>query len=157
VHALGEGCLVYEIQQTSNVTFRVHDWGRVGLDGKPRQLHLKESLETIDFSDLGAGPRRPSFSADARGGQSAVVVDCPYFQLEERRGKKLAGAAVDRCSIVIGLSGSGIIATAGGQLALVPMQTVLVPAVAGAWTVEAAGGEDLVVLVAEPRFQSRAV
>ena len=56
VHALGEGCLVYEIQQTSNITFRVYDWGRVGLDGKPRPLHVAESLETIDFSRTGFGP-----------------------------------------------------------------------------------------------------
>jgi mannose-6-phosphate isomerase len=156
VHALGEGCLVYEIQQTSNVTFRVHDWGRTGLDGKPRQLHLRESLETIEFSGAEAGPRRPGFTPDARGGQGAVVVDCPYFRLEERRGKKLAGGAGDRCSIVIGLAGRGTIATAAGQLTLAPMQTVLVPAVAGAWTVEAGSGEDLIVLVAEPRFQSPA-
>jgi mannose-6-phosphate isomerase len=157
VHALGEGCLVYEIQQTSNVTFRVHDWGRLGLDGKPRQLHLRESLDTIDFSDAGAGPLRPKFTADARGGQTAVVVECPYFRLEERRGGHLAGGAGDGCSIVITLSGTGTIATAGGQMAIGPMQTVLVPAVAGAWTVAAEGGDDLVVLVAEPRFQSPAV
>ena len=49
VHALGAGCLIYEIQQTCDTTFRVDDWGRVGLDGKPRPLHVNESLTTIDF------------------------------------------------------------------------------------------------------------
>lgn len=46
VHALGAGCLIYEIQQTCDTTFRVDDWGRVGLDGKPRPLHIAESLAT---------------------------------------------------------------------------------------------------------------
>src|SRR5262245_51435658 len=49
VHALGAGCLLYEIQQTSDITFRAYDWGRKGLDGQPRALHVQESLDTIDF------------------------------------------------------------------------------------------------------------
>ena len=40
LHAIGEDCLVYELQQTSDITFRVYDWDRMGLDGKPRQLHV---------------------------------------------------------------------------------------------------------------------
>lgn len=47
VHAIGGGCLILEIQQNSDTTYRVHDWGRVGLDGKPRQLHVAESLKSI--------------------------------------------------------------------------------------------------------------
>ena len=50
VHAIGEDVLIYEVQQSSNTTYRLYDWGRVGANGKPRQLHVKESLETIDFS-----------------------------------------------------------------------------------------------------------
>ncbi|MFW5751224.1 MAG: type I phosphomannose isomerase catalytic subunit, partial [Planctomycetota bacterium] len=49
VHALGRGCLLFEIQQSCDCTFRVYDWGRTGLDGKPRPLHVEESLRTIDF------------------------------------------------------------------------------------------------------------
>jgi len=60
VHALGEGCLLYEIQQTSDTTFRVYDWDRMGLDGRPRPLHVAESLATIDFSRTGFGPLRPA-------------------------------------------------------------------------------------------------
>jgi mannose-6-phosphate isomerase len=159
VHALGEGCLVYEIQQTSNVTFRVHDWDRLGLDGKPRPLHLQESLATIDFSGSGFGPCRPGFAADPRGGRSAVLVDCPHFRLEERHGGRLGGGGDGGCAIVIALAGTGSVATAAGQVDFAPMQTVLVPGAAGGWTVQAAGGgapDDLIVLVAEPRFQSRA-
>ena len=51
VHAIGAGLVIFEIQQNSDTTFRVYDWDRVGLDGKPRALHIQESLESIDFTD----------------------------------------------------------------------------------------------------------
>ena len=50
VHAIGENVRIYEVQQSSNTTYRLYDWGRVGADGMPRQLHVAESLRTIDFS-----------------------------------------------------------------------------------------------------------
>ena len=50
VHAIGEDVLIYEVQQSSNTTYRLYDWGRVGADGKPRQLHVAESLKSIDFN-----------------------------------------------------------------------------------------------------------
>jgi mannose-6-phosphate isomerase len=52
VHALGAGMVIFEIQQNSDTTYRVFDWNRSGLDGKPRDLHIKESLESIDFEDF---------------------------------------------------------------------------------------------------------
>jgi mannose-6-phosphate isomerase len=52
VHAIGAGLVIFEIQQNSDTTFRVHDWNRVGLDGKPRELHVEESLASIDFEDI---------------------------------------------------------------------------------------------------------
>ena len=52
VHALGAGCVIFEIQQNSDTTYRVFDWNRAGLDGKPRELHVEKSLESIDFEDF---------------------------------------------------------------------------------------------------------
>ncbi len=52
VHAIGAGLVIFEIQQNSDTTYRVYDWDRVGLDGKPRQLHVSESLASIDFNDF---------------------------------------------------------------------------------------------------------
>jgi mannose-6-phosphate isomerase len=51
VHAIGGGNVIFEIQQNSDTTYRVFDWNRVGLDGKPRELHMRESLASIDFND----------------------------------------------------------------------------------------------------------
>jgi mannose-6-phosphate isomerase len=52
VHALGAGLVIFEIQQNSDTTYRVFDWNRVGLDGKPRALHVEQSLACIDFTDF---------------------------------------------------------------------------------------------------------
>jgi mannose-6-phosphate isomerase len=52
VHALGGGLVVFEIQQNSDSTYRVFDWNRPGLDGKPRELHVPQSLASIDFGDF---------------------------------------------------------------------------------------------------------
>ena len=90
VHALGKGCLLYEIQQTSNVTFRVYDWGRVGLDGKPRPLHVAESLETIDFTRPASAPASLPGLDHPAGGTVRLLCDSKYFRLEERQGHKLA-------------------------------------------------------------------
>ena len=50
VHAIGDGTLIYEVQQSSDTTFRLYDWHRVGADGRPRELHVAKSLEAIDYS-----------------------------------------------------------------------------------------------------------
>jgi mannose-6-phosphate isomerase len=151
VHALGAGCLVYEIQQTSNVTFRVYDWGRVGLDGKPREVHVVESLTTIDFGRAGFGPQRPAWLPDVRGGELRPLVRCPFFEVEERRGDRLTGGADGRCAVVVCLEGEPELATAGGAVRLAPMTTALVPAAAGAWALEAAAGTR--ALVSVPRYR----
>jgi mannose-6-phosphate isomerase len=52
VHAIGAGLVIFEIQQNSDTTFRVYDWDRIGLDGRPRELHVPQSLESIDFDDV---------------------------------------------------------------------------------------------------------
>lgn len=49
VHAIGKGVLLAEVQQTSDITYRIYDWNRVGLDGKPRELHTELALKAIDF------------------------------------------------------------------------------------------------------------
>ena len=52
VHAIGDGLVIFEIQQNSDTTYRVFDWNRVGLNGKPRELHIPQSLASIDFNDF---------------------------------------------------------------------------------------------------------
>jgi mannose-6-phosphate isomerase len=74
-HAIGGGCLIVEIQQNSDTTYRVFDWNRPGLDGKPRPLHVKESLASIDFND-----GEPTLS---RKGHDGVLAECEHFRVAE--------------------------------------------------------------------------
>ena len=106
VHAIGAGLLVAEIQQSSDVTFRLHDWNRVGPDGKPRALHVEEGLEAT--TRLGpVAPVAPTATAD-----SAVrrLVASDYFVFDE--------VVPQGCWEVGGDDGCHFIAVIGGEVAL---------------------------------------
>jgi len=151
VHALGTGTLLFEIQQSCDVTFRVYDWGRVGMDGEPRPLHVEESLRCIDFADRGWGPVQADFEDHPGGGRFRHLVECPYFAVEERRGVRCAGGGEDACSIVMCVDGEGRIDTDGGQLDIAPMRSYLVPAAAGDWCATGLDKGELRLVVARPR------
>lgn len=74
VHAIDAGNLILEIQQNSDTTYRVYDWGRVGLDGRPRTLHVAQSLRSIDWTDFEPAPLRAAPT-------SGVIADCREFQI----------------------------------------------------------------------------
>ena len=76
MHAIDAGNLILEIQQNSDTTYRVYDWGRVGLDGAPRQLHLEESLKSIDFDDY-----EPETLKIVAGAQT--LADCKEFRIRK--------------------------------------------------------------------------
>jgi mannose-6-phosphate isomerase len=81
VHAIGGGCLLLEIQQNSNTTYRLYDWGRVGSDGKPRPLHVPQALRAIDWSDE-ANPIVSPKRVPASGRNNRWdVLRCPYFHV----------------------------------------------------------------------------
>ena len=75
VHALCKGLMVAEIQQTSDCTYRLYDWGRVDKDGHPRQLHTREAMDAINF----AGTQHARTRYAARRNQTVTLEDCPYF------------------------------------------------------------------------------
>ncbi len=82
VHAIGEGILLTEIQQSSDVTFRLFDWNRLDTNGKPRPLHRDEALACIDFS---RGPVNPVAACQVAGaGRSEELVCCDQFALVRR-------------------------------------------------------------------------
>jgi mannose-6-phosphate isomerase len=75
VHAIGPGILLYEIQQSSDTTYRLYDWGRMGLDGKPRQLHIEKGVQvsTVEFL-----PHVQSFDFS----QDVKLVSSPFFSTQ---------------------------------------------------------------------------
>lgn len=81
VHAIGAGLLVAEIQQSSDTTFRLFDWNRMGTDGKPRTLHIHQGLEVIDFD---AGPIQPCVPQTV-GPNRERLVACDKFVIDRMR------------------------------------------------------------------------
>lgn len=81
IHAIGEGCLLLEVQQNSNTVYRVYDWDRLGKDGKPRELHIAQALRSINWLDSG-NPRIEPRKLENRGPNIFwEIVDCPYFRV----------------------------------------------------------------------------
>jgi mannose-6-phosphate isomerase len=155
LHAIGAGVVLAEIQQMSDATFRVHDWGRVGADGKPRTLHLAEALESTDFT---AGPvhpipTRPEPIAERCGTRERLAA-CPYFALERLRltGPVRVGQR-DRFTLLIGLGSSAEVRHDGAAVRLDFGQTLLLPAVLGPCEIAPrgeSGGEAVVLTCVVP-------
>jgi mannose-6-phosphate isomerase len=153
IHAIGGGCYLAEIQQTSDITYRIYDYNRPGLDGKPRQLHTQEAKDAIDYQVY------PEYRTLYEPKQNAPVelVRCPYFTttlydlapaadgvFQTVGGPELFSGQVCRKTnsasaipsaasflIAIGLSGSGTIRTERDETTLSPGEAVLIPAAEG--------------------------
>ncbi len=85
VHALGAGILLLEVQQNSNTTYRLYDWGRVGHDGRPRETHVVQALRAIRWHDAASPVCAPTPLEGPAGLQGARLVECPYFRVERWR------------------------------------------------------------------------
>ncbi len=128
VHAIGAGLVIFEIQQNSDTTYRVFDWNRVGLDGKPRALHLDQSLASIDFNDFEPALIRGE-PAETGPATAQTLVSNPLFKVEVCRlqtGQSMLFSSSN--PRIIGLLEGRIVATGGvnsvelgkGQFCLVP-------------------------------------
>lgn len=84
LHAIGNGILIAEIQQNSNTTYRVYDYGRLGADGKPRDLHIQKAVDVTETIP----PKRPygaiGETIDVSGGQLRPLASCDLFSCEHR-------------------------------------------------------------------------
>jgi mannose-6-phosphate isomerase len=74
IHALGAGIVIAEIQQTSDITYRVYDWDRIDSNGKPRELHIDLALKAINYNKVDAYKEY-----NKNKNQSNLIVNCPYF------------------------------------------------------------------------------
>lgn len=124
VHAIGAGLVIFEIQQNSDTTYRVFDWNRVGLDGKPRELHIPQSLASIDFSSYRFRPgmiRGKSGSRLLVSSELFNVRDCKIRNGTQRllKPRKLQIIAVIRGQIEIS-DGLEAVFLSAGQFSLIP-------------------------------------
>jgi mannose-6-phosphate isomerase len=128
VHAIGAGLVLFEIQQNSDTTYRVFDWNRLGLDGKPRPLHVWQSLESINFADFEPAPIRGAFTGAGPARMRPLVND-PLFkveawQLEPGARTLCAPKTMQIIGVVTGAvqlnAGVERLALRAGQFALIP-------------------------------------
>ncbi len=85
VHAIGAGNLLLEIQQNSDTTYRLSDWGRVGLDGKPRELHIAQGMSAIDFTNRVSPRIAGSVNQTRHNRKFEVITVCPFFRVSDLR------------------------------------------------------------------------
>ena len=147
IHAIGRGAIIAEIQQSSNLTYRLYDYGRLGKDGKPRPLHVDKALAVADLTGS-QNPRQPMRVLRYSPGFARESLSrCPYFQ-------------VDRCllnaddiplesqpesfRVLLCLSGEGILKEGEEQLSFRKGQTIFIPATATHLTIS---GEATFLLV----------
>lgn len=136
VHALGPGLLIYEIQQSSDVTYRLYDWGRMGLDGKPRQLHIEKGVQVSNLAAL------PEITHVDETTPTATVVESAYFVTLLHRlagGDTLMDTEMRRFHILTCVKGSAEVEVAGAVTALPFGRTLLIPADSGAYILRGAG------------------
>ena len=137
IHAIGAGVLLAEVQQTSDLTYRVFDWRRAGLDGKPRPLHVKEALETIDFGSLGGanfGDKvRPRTEKLPGGGRRLKLVSNAKFGMEalELTGAHAIPGDGAHCSCVLFIEGAARLESAGHEERAAKGASFLLPAALG--------------------------
>lgn len=141
IHAIGGGNFILEIQQNSDTTYRVYDWGRMGLDGKSRDLHVAESLESIDFNDYEPEPRRDTQPGD-------TLADCNEFRIRKERigsGKHLSFPDASEPVLLNIVSGS-IEIQGGGTHSFKKGDTLLLP---HQGKFEVTGAEEAILLITD--------
>jgi len=130
VHALGAGLVIAEIQQASDTTFRLFDWNRTDAKGNPRQLHVEQSLATIDFT---RGPVHPCQPQPTDRPDTQRMVACDKFVMDRitlEASRQLGGDG--RFHLLALLEGSIAIEGDPAKKTLVPGETCLLPAAAEA-------------------------
>jgi mannose-6-phosphate isomerase len=129
VHSIGPGIVLAEVQQNSNVTYRLYDWGRVG-----RTLHVRQALEVARV-EAHPGPLRHEAPAP---GTSRELLHCERFAMTLHRGGHGARPVGDVPRVFLTLRGSGVLhGASGAPLALRPGDTALVPACQETYAIEA--------------------
>ena len=136
LHAIRKGIVVAEIQQNSNVTYRIYDYGRVGVDGKPRQLHIQQALEVTQRI-----PPQPD--PDFHG----HLAQCPYFTVDVMEGRFTLDCGPESFVSVLVLEGTGALWEGDESMSLRKGESLFIPAGAGQCRLEGDGLKCLVTRV----------
>ena len=130
IHAIGGGCKVAEIQQTSDVTYRIYDYKRKDKDGNYRELHTEKAAESIDYTVL---PNYRTAYQPVKN-EGVQIADCPYFTTavyDLTEPMTLDYSELDSFVILIAVKGEGTIIADGEELQFTEGSTILLPATTG--------------------------
>ena len=128
VHSIGRGNFVLEIQEASDITYRIYDYDRRDAQGNPRQLHIEESVDSITYNDT----EMTVDHFEPKAGEEIVMESCPFFtttlmEIEGTTTLKLAER--DSFSVVISTRGNAVLTAPDGSKTILNQgETVLVPA-----------------------------
>ncbi len=146
IHAIGSGVLLAEIQQTSDITYRVYDWNRKDANGKGRELHTDLALDVIDFG-YKDDYKRPYKKED---NQSSTMVDCNYFTTNFLKVKNTLSKnllAIDSFMVYMCTKGSAEITVNNISESIKEGETILIPAIADQIDIKSNNAEFLEVFV----------
>ena len=127
IHSIGAGCFLAEIQQTSDVTYRIYDFKRKDKDGNYRQLHTQEASESINYTVL--DDYRTHYQPQTN--ESQLLVECPYFNTavyDLTEAMTIDYSELDSFVILIGMKGEGTLTIDGETVAFSAGETILIPA-----------------------------
>ncbi len=140
IHALGKGIVAYEVQQQSDVTYRLYDWNRRDAQGNPRQLHVDKGLQVAALDDQPCAIEAPII-AEYDSHSNAALVASPYFLMEKLQassgGQIARQAASQTFSIYTIIAGGGQLRWGEQSAPLALGDTIIVPAALGDYQVVA--------------------
>lgn len=144
MHAIGKGIIIAEIQQRSNVTYRIYDFDRVGVDGKLRELHIDKALEVTDLAKAGEPKVRYTLTEN-EGYKRGVLASCEYFYVELIEVSKEIKLYVDETSFqsVLVVEGEGWLLSEKEKIEIGKGESIFLPAGYGEYTI---AGECKVIL-----------
>ncbi len=152
VHAIGAGCLLLEVQQNSNTTYRLYDWGRVGTDGKPRALHMEQALKVIRWQDTDAPKVAPRRIGRIDRNELWEILSSPYFRMErlDLVDKWFCGGDGKSFQVLFVREGRVQLSWKGGRMELKPGLSCLVPAALMQYQLKPVRGQATVIRVTRP-------
>lgn len=136
LHAIGKGILIAEIQQNSNTTYRIYDYGRVGKDGKPRELHVEKAKDVTRLAPAKQYPETPVEQKD--GYTVKLLSSCDYFTTYalDVESKAVLNANEKSFNSVLVLEGEGSIASAEESISFKKGDSIFIDAATGSYTID---------------------
>jgi mannose-6-phosphate isomerase len=155
IHAIGPGCMILEVMQNSNTTFRLFDWNRVGQDGQPRALQINKAMKVVRWDDSDS-PKidltKHPLQFDRDGNAVAELLRAPFFRFEKMIVSKSLPCAMDGKTFhVLFMDEGAVELTAGSEkIQLESGMTVLIPAALSGYSLVSGSGVATILRISLP-------